>query len=229
MGNAPKTILILGFSIVTHFTAAAGSSAGSSTPAPRLTVRVFNYAQVPLHTQSDGQRIAARIFHRAGIETSWLDCSLTSEGKYQMSDCEESAPASSLALSLVPGPPATIAQFGSKTLGVAALSEKGTPAAAGVFYDQVQKLARGDAASTAMILGHAMAHELGHLLLGTNSHSPVGLMRAQWSRRDLQLASAGDLGFTEGQAALIRDETVRRSRQQKLVADEHSTSSGPRC
>src|SRR5688572_3169585 len=48
VGKAPKTTLMLGFSIVTHFTAAAGFSAGSSTPAPRLTVRVFNYAQVPL-------------------------------------------------------------------------------------------------------------------------------------------------------------------------------------
>jgi len=41
------------------------------------------------------------------------------------------------------------------------------------------------------------------------------------SRRDLQLASAGDLGFTEHQAASLREETVRRSRQQKPIADEN--------
>jgi hypothetical protein len=229
VGNAPRITMMLGIAIVTHLTAAAGFSEDRRTPAPRLTVRVFNYAQVALETQSLAQKIAARIFHRAGIETSWLDCSLSSEGKHRVPDCEGPAAAWSLALRLVPVSPATVAQFGSQTLGIAAQPEKGTPASAGVFYDHVEKLARGNAASAAMIVGHAMAHELGHLLLGTNSHSPVGLMRAQWSRRDLQLASAGDLGFTAHQGASLRDETDRRSRQQKLVADENSTTSASRC
>ena len=39
-----------------------------------------------------------------------------------------------------------------------------------------------------VILGHAAAHEIGHLLLGSNSHSPFGLMRARWSGQDLQNA-----------------------------------------
>jgi hypothetical protein len=211
---------------MTHFTVAAGFSEGSRTSAPRLTVRVFNYAQVPLQTQSLGQKIAARILHRAGIVTSWLDCSLSSEGKHQLPDCNEPAAVWFLDLRLVPCP---ATQFGSQTLGIAAQPQQGTPAAAGIFYDHVEKLARGDAASAAVLLGHAMAHELGHLLLGTNSHSPAGLMRVQWSRRDLQLASAGHLIFMAHQAASLRDETVRRSRQQKLVADEHSTTSGSRC
>ena len=29
-------------------------------------------------------------------------------------------------------------------------------------------------------LGHAMAHEVGHLLLGAHSHAPAGLMTAHW-------------------------------------------------
>jgi hypothetical protein len=211
VGNAPQITLMLAISVVTHFTVAAGFSEGSRTPVPRLTVRVFNYGQVPLLTQSLGQKIAARIFHRAGIETNWLDCSLSSEGKHQVPDCYEPAAASFLDLRLIPACPATIAQFGSQTLGVAAQSEKGTSAAASVFYDRVEKLARGDAASTAMILGHAMAHELGHLLLGTNSHSRHGLMKAQWNRRDLQLASAGDLGFMTHQAASLRESAQRSS------------------
>jgi hypothetical protein len=49
---------------------------------------------------------------------------------------------------------------------------------------------------TAIILGHAMAHELGHLLLGTNSHSSDGLMRAQWNRGDLAEAARGNLLFS---------------------------------
>ncbi len=46
-----------------------------------------------------------------------------------------------------------------------------------------------------VILGHAAAHEIGHLLLGSNSHSPQGLMRARWSRQDLQNAGIGQSSF----------------------------------
>jgi hypothetical protein len=33
----------------------------------------------------------------------------------------------------------------------------------------------------ATLLGRTLAHELGHLLLGTNAHAPRGLMRARWA------------------------------------------------
>ena len=178
----------------------------------RITVRVFNYAQVSPVTQQHAQEIAARIFYRTGIKTSWLECSLSSEGKYTAADCEQPAEASDLILRLVPVSAATVAQFGNATLGIAAQPEKGTHASASVFYDRVEQVARGGAAARAVILGHAMAHELGHLLLGSNSHSPVGLMRAQWSRLDFRHASAGELVFRPHEAVFIRDQVRRRSR-----------------
>ena len=39
-----------------------------------------------------------------------------------------------------------------------------------------------------MILGHAVAHEIGHLLLRTMTHSTTGLMCALWDREDLKRA-----------------------------------------
>jgi hypothetical protein len=202
-------------SIVTHSQQQLVSE-GGRTPAPRLTVRVFNYAQVPLRrkvlarrlplafsTEPESRQVGliALFLRRENIRSRtvmnlqrlrFLTC-----GSHRM-------PSHNRAIRQ-PDP------------GHRCPAEKGTAAAAGVFYDRVEKLARGDAASTAMILGHAMAHELGHLLLGTNSHSRHGLMKAQWNRRDLQLASAGDLDFMAHQALSLRDETVRRSRQQNRL------------
>jgi len=56
-----------------------------------------------------------------------------------------------------------------------------------------------------VILGIAAAHEIGPLLLGSNSHSPLGLMRARGSRQDLQNgARTGNLLFTPKQAEAMR-------------------------
>jgi hypothetical protein len=62
----------------------------------------------------------------------------------------------------------------------------------GVFYDRVQQISR-QTVNEGMVLGHAIAHELGHLLLGVDAHSPEGLMRAHWTSRDLALAAQGKL------------------------------------
>jgi len=39
-------------------------------------------------------------------------------------------------------------------------------------------------ATISQILGHVIAHELGHLL-GSETHSPTGIMRADWNFKDL--------------------------------------------
>jgi hypothetical protein len=58
------------------------------------------------------------------------------------------------------------------------------------------------------ILGRAMAHELGHILLGYNSHSSQGLMRPHFGRKDQSAESARYL-FEPTQAARLR-EAVRK-------------------
>ena len=48
-------------------------------------------------------------------------------------------------------------------------------------------------------LGHVMAHEMGHVLLGVNSHSAEGLMRAAWEPWDDRVQT-----FTPSQVLQIR-------------------------
>jgi hypothetical protein len=64
--------------------------------------------------------------------------------------------------------------------------------------------------------GYAVAHEIGHLLLGSHSHSLVGIMRARWGRKELARAER-ELLFLREQAELIRTEVLRRSRQQNTI------------
>ena len=54
------------------------------------------------------------------------------------------------------------------------------------------------------MFGSVMAHELGHLLLGLNSHSVKGLMRARWGRDELQRMGMGTLLFLPEQGKRMR-------------------------
>jgi hypothetical protein len=62
-----------------------------------------------------------------------------------------------------------------------------------------------------VLLGAMMAHEIGHLLMGVNSHSREGIMSIPWDARKLQQINLGDLGFTPEQAATLKAEALHRA------------------
>jgi hypothetical protein len=68
------------------------------------------------------------------------------------------------------------------------------------------------------VLGPAIAHELGHILLGQKGHSPTGIMRARWRREDYERAPRGAFNFTAEQAKQIRAEVSTRNRRQQADA-----------
>jgi hypothetical protein len=73
-----------------------------------------------------------------------------------------------------------------------------------VFYNRVKNVIRFEELSAGAILGHILAHEIGHVLMATNSHSTTGLMQAQWSGMEISSMSFAPLGFSEEEAQTIR-------------------------
>jgi hypothetical protein len=59
------------------------------------------------------------------------------------------------------------------------------------------------------LLGRAIAHELGHLLMATSAHGPNGLMRPVWSQSEIRSRQIDDWIFRPREIAAIR----ARSRQ----------------
>ena len=88
------------------------------------------------------------------------------------------------------------------------------PDTATLSLQWVNKLASLGTAEEYQVLGAAIAHEIGHLFLGPNSHSPVGIMRAGWKEEDLLKVSQARLTFTPDQAQLIRTKVRARQEQQ---------------
>jgi hypothetical protein len=79
-----------------------------------------------------------------------------------------------------------------------------------VFFRRVQTSSDRLGLDAAIVLGDAVAHEIGHLLLPRGTHSASGLMRAAWTDEDLLLAVRGQLGFTETEARVIKDAILLR-------------------
>ena len=70
----------------------------------------------------------------------------------------------------------------------------GTGVLATVYVDRVERLARGSNGDLGTLLGRAMAHEIGHLLMGRAAHAVRGLMRPRWTRAEVARNVKAGLG-----------------------------------
>ena len=96
------------------------------------------------------------------------------------------------------------------------LDDAGAGVLATVYLDRVWRLGRRSSMAPEWVAGLVATHELGHLLLGTSGHAARGVMRAQWSARDLRRTRLRDWCFSPDEAARLRATVVRRS---AIIAD----------
>jgi hypothetical protein len=76
----------------------------------------------------------------------------------------------------------------------------------------VRAVADGAGCDFSTLLGRAIAHEIGHLLLGSAHHPPDGLMRAFWSQDELRGAKSARWFFSPAEAAQMRRSLAARPR-----------------
>ena len=99
-----------------------------------------------------------------------------------------------------------------------------------VFFQRLMEICDSGKYPQEIVLGPLMAHELGHVLLGQNSHSREGIMSGRVSPGELQLALNGLLFFDAKQTAKLRNRlatpvtarrrTMRRYPKPGMVAGE---------
>ena len=227
-GRGKRRSISLGFLLVLIAVGfAANPVNGSDELRSAITVRIYDYAQVQRRTLHDSEFSAANILRKAGIETTWIQCPIDAAGVDVPLNCQQTMGPAVIVLRILPRFASGRGLCRAGALGfsvVPAGNESGTYA--GIFFDRVETVAKVGAVSPAEILGHVTAHEIGHLLLRSNQHSMVGIMRAQWNEEDLRHASQGCLVFTAQQSRLIHAEVARRNRMQQ--ADALSETAGAR-
>ena len=180
-----------------------GRPVAASDGRPSVVLYLANEAGISPDIVSDARQEVDRIYAQIGVRVIWAE-----------------HPTGSPKDPIIILPPTTGREAGPRALGFAV---RGANTSGGrlayVFYDRVEPLARTHQMSDASLLGVAIAHEIGHLLLPYGSHSPRGLMQADWDDRQFVLARARLLRFTAQQAKQIRahlidtqDESSQESR-----------------
>jgi hypothetical protein len=76
-----------------------------------------------------------------------------------------------------------------------------------VFFDRIQTSMHDPSPK---LLGHVIAHEIGHMFIGTFSHAPDGIMRAHWTGRDMTAMQIHPLAFSPADAATIAQRLDRQ-------------------
>ena len=164
---------------------------------PRINVRVHNYAQVSSEILAQAEVEAAEILGKAGIEIAWTNCDPTQKDLGDAAECNQFLGPTNLAVRILPYFGA-IPGIDKKTMGFALGN------LASVSVRRVREEAAEFGVQPYEVLGPAIAHELGHILLGQKGHSPTGIMRAHWRREDYERAPRGAFNFTAEQAEQMR-------------------------
>ena len=186
---------------------------GSTTESgqPSIVVRTYTQAHAAGAIRTARQTVSA-ILGRAGIEVAWLECGLRTEATELSDDCTRPVRWNELVLRILPAGTED-RQRHLNTLGVALVDlDVGGGSLATVYADRVDLTAQSAGVDTAELLGRAMAHEIGHLLLGTNQHASRGLMRASWSSADLQRTRPTEWLFGDEEGDVMRRGIASRLR-----------------
>ena len=181
-------------------------------PGLAVRVRVYNYSQASRDALGKAQKEAGRILAEAGLPTFWVNCLVLESSADSLRDpCREQLGALDLELRVLPKPMKTT--FYSAELGFAV-----APILASVYYDGIMRLATSDAATFEgpILLGCIIAHELGHLLLGSDSHSTAGIMQARLDRGQVRQALTGRLSFSRKEAQHMQREVTARAESQEI-------------
>lgn len=207
-------------------------------PNPVITVRTHLFVQVPQETLVEAEAVASEILRRADLEVVWINCDYSIPPASREPGCARALSSLDFVLNIVDRLQALSPKLSEIAMGVAAVPSKGGEGdSAYVGMRQAEGVAHASGIPLETILGLGAAHELGHLLLGENAHSPSGLMKAKWGNDDLKLGSHGNLILLKEQTNRIRTNLLTRQKKtsnstiaiQIGASAGDGTQAGPKC
>jgi hypothetical protein len=166
-------------------------------PVPLLLI-VYDRVGLSASTLAEARRTAERLYQDVDVEMVWIEHGSPALKRLTADpDQEQLVLSRAVYVTLVTGRAAVV----RPPAGVMGTAMLGTQFA-WVFTPRVEALAEEYRASFGMLLGHVIAHEVGHLLLPASGHSARGLMGASLDPNRLDRK---ELCFDGDQGRLIRE------------------------
>ena len=170
-----------------------------------IVVHVDDYAAVPTRMLLRAESRANTVYTLAGVVTLWVNRAMPRE-----LHSEGSAPAGPIGERAVHLRVIILSDemtrkklrdslHGSDVLGLAQPAPELSNTVAFVFFPRLERAADLHVESTSDVLGHVMAHEVGHLILQPGSQSDIGIMRDTWEPNEKRTPV-----FSTEQGAAIR-------------------------
>jgi hypothetical protein len=195
--------------------------AAASETSPAITIHMHNYARVEPKTLAEAEEVTTGIFREAGVETRWASTVLNAEDDPEPFGGHLTYSFADIQLNILPREKSDRFGLPKNVMGMVPRTDAQI---AYVFDSKVEDLYQTTLSayrtghidrrvSESQILGIAIAHELGHLLLELQGHSAEGIMRGVWDLRDLWNAACQMLLFTPQQAAVLRANARSRNKQ----------------
>lgn len=180
-----------------------------------VTIFVNDSVRVSPAVLDKAEGETARIFRRANIDVTWVNC----QGKVAGDACRVPPSTNQFVLHIVPNGKTS----GDSVFGVAFLGPDGRGKYCDVFFNLIEEAHRKSGANLPRLLGAVVAHEFGHLLLGSQAHSWMGVMEPVWEEQSMRQVEMGTLLFTREQSARMKEridsEEMRWARAESKVAE----------
>jgi hypothetical protein len=177
------------------------TGAGSAVIIDSILVRVYDNAGVVSPDLNDALKHSREILRRAEVTVDWVQCPARRTGPVP-AICDSPPGNSEIVVRLVQG---AEKDRDKRPLGQPLLDRsRGTGVFATVFMNRVDRFAEVAQYSRSVVLGRAIAHEIGHLILGTDDHSATGLMREVWTVEQLVRNRSEDWQFSPAQTFELR-------------------------
>ena len=197
---------------------AIGDAAAAQTATENpfgITIRSYKLS-VSQEEFGVARRLVSGILGEAGLAVSWLHCPSSETPASIPMQCAQPLSPNELILKVERAPrglprPSADANGPPEALGMSLVdSRAGGGVLATVYSDPVRNLARVTGVDTADVLARAIAHEIGHLLLGSR-HASSGVMRGRWSRAEVRRNEPSDWRFSEAESRTMRNAITART------------------
>lgn len=199
-------VKVVAASLIGGLISATPVHAARGTAAPHLVLRIYDTSGTDQKEMNLARSTVHTVFNRAGIDVAWLDCTHPSPGVNP--GCDHAVGTTETIIRIIAGG----SRQTGRTLGYSfGDGHRNSACLATVLADRVDDVARRAQAEMGTLLGYVIVHEVGHILLGSDLHSPIGLMRADWSDYEIRRNWLIDWSLTRGDAKQLRLGLLGRS------------------